>query len=112
MDLTITGRHVEVTDAMERHIREHVDRLPRFDNQIHHITVTLANDSSGQQVELIARCHKSTLVAKVRGHDMYRSIEEAFSKLERRVARLHGKLLSKHSRRSRQASRFVNEPEQ
>lgn len=110
MEVRISGRHMEVTETMEKHIRERLDKLPRFDDHILHITVTLANESSGPHVEAIAKCHKSILVANARGHDMYGSIDDALSKLGRRVARFHDKLVSKHAREAHRASESDREP--
>ncbi|MFP4026803.1 MAG: ribosome hibernation-promoting factor, HPF/YfiA family [Candidatus Brocadiia bacterium] len=98
MDVTISGRHVDVTDAMEKHVRDRVDRLPRLDDQILAVTVTLENDSGGEQVEVIAKCHRNILVTNARSHNMYESIDKAFAKLERRISRLHDKLIEKRSR--------------
>ena len=112
MEVRISGLHMEVTQAMEKHIRERIDKHPRFDNDIQHITVTLANESNCPHVEVIAKCRKSIVVANGRGHDMYKSIDEAFSKLERRVARVHDKLISRHSREAQKASEADRKPEQ
>ena len=70
MEVTISGRHIEVTDTMEKHVWEHIDRLPRFDDQIHTVSVTLERESGGEHVELIAKYHKSVLVADARGHEL------------------------------------------
>ena len=41
----------------------------------------LAADSGNQMVEIIAKYHRANLVAEATGHDMYRSIDEAFAKI-------------------------------
>lgn len=107
MEVRISGRHVDVTDVMQGHIRNRIDRLPRFDDQIQAVTVTLMRDARGDRVEVIAKCHRSTLVANARSHDMYQSIEEAFEKVERQIARLHDKIVSKH--KAQQAARMNRE---
>lgn len=112
MEVTISGRHTEVTEAMEKHIRDRIEKLPRFDEQIRHVTVTVDNESSARHVEVIAKCHKSILVANAEGHDMYESIDEAFCKLERRVARCHDKLVNKHAREAHKAAESERSSEQ
>ena len=111
MDVTISGRHMEVTDAMESHIRERIGKLPRFDDRIQAVSVTLASDAGEEQIEVIAKCHRNVLVAEARSHDMYDSIDEAFAKLERRVARLHDKLVDRHSREAQRAAEHDRQPQ-
>ena len=104
MQIDITGRHVEVTETMEAHIRQHIDKLPRFDDRLQYVNVTLNMESGNQFCEVIVKCHKADLVAEATSHDMYQSIDEAFGKMERRVARMHDKLVSNRSRAAQQAS--------
>ncbi len=112
MEITLSGRHVEVTDAMERRIRGRIDKLPRFDDQIRNITVTVSRDAGGYHLEIIAKCHGTVLVTNGQGQEVYDSIEEAFSKMERRIARSHEKLINKHSREAKHASEVVRKPQQ
>lgn len=93
MQVDITGRHMDVTEPMSRQINEHIEKLPRFDNKIQYLTVTLDNDGGNKLVEIIAKCHQSDLVAEARGHDMYKTIDEAFAKIRRQITRLHDKLV-------------------
>ena len=93
MQVDITGRHMDVTEAMERQIRQHIDKLPKFDQKIQYLTVTLDDDGGNQLVEIIAKCHQSDLVAEAKGHDMYQTIDEAFAKIKRQIRRLHDKLV-------------------
>ncbi|MDP6439015.1 MAG: ribosome-associated translation inhibitor RaiA [Candidatus Brocadiia bacterium] len=111
VEVTISGRHVEVTESMENRIAEHVEKLPRLDGHIQHITVTLAKDAKVENVEVIAKCHRSTLVAHAQGYDLYATIEEAFEKMERQVTRLHGKIVHEHSREAQKAAEMTKKPE-
>ncbi len=83
---------------MDRHIRQHIEKLPRLDEKIQYLTVTLEVDSGDQLVEIIAKCHRADLVAEARGHDMYESIDEAFAKMERQITRYHDKLVNHRGR--------------
>lgn len=93
MDVEITGKHVDITEPMERHIRQHVEKLPPYGEKIHYLTVTVAVDSGGQLVEIIAECQRARLVAQAKSHDVYQSIDEAFAKVARQIARRHDKLV-------------------
>lgn len=111
MDVEITGRHLEVTPAMEDHIRQHVGKLPRLDGQIEYAKVTLDVESDRQRCEIVAHCHHSDLVADVHSHDMYESIDTAFSKIERQVHKLHDKLVKNRARQAQQAAENSRRPE-
>ena len=97
VDVEITGKHVEITEPMERHVRQHVEKLPRYGDTIQYLTVTVAVDSGNQVVEIIAKYHRARLVAEAKSHDVYQSIDEAFAKVSRQIARRHDKLV-RHKR--------------
>ena len=100
MEVEITGRHMEVTEPMSRHIHEHIEKLPRFDDKIQYLTVMLDIDSGNPLVEIIAKCHRTDLIAEAGGHDMYQSIDEAFAKMRRQITRLHDKRVDHNPRTS------------
>lgn len=110
VDLQISGRHIDVTDAMKNRIRKHVEKLPRFDDQIEFVEVTVGLDSGLHTTEVITKCHRSKLIAEAKGHDMYDCIEEAFEKMERQIARFHDKIIDRTARAARQAAQNNRRP--
>jgi ribosomal subunit interface protein len=78
---------------MAKHINDHIEKLPRFDERIQYMKVMLDMDNGSPLVEIIAKCHRTDLVAEARGHDMYQSIDEAFAKMRRQISRLHDKIV-------------------
>ena len=111
MDVTISGRHMDVTDAMEKHIRQHLDKLPRLDDEILSVTVTLDADSPGEKAEVIAKCHRDVLVTHSSQRDLYASIDEAFARMERRISKLHNKMIERRNRRAQKAAERIKAPE-
>lgn len=93
MEVEITGRHIEVTEPMQRHIGQQIEKLPPFADRIQYLTVRLEAGSGNQLVEIVARCPRANFVAQAKGHDMYQSIDEAFAKMERQLARHHDRLV-------------------
>jgi len=98
VEVEIAGRHFEVTDPIRAHVQKRVDKLPRYDEKIHSLRVTLELDSRNQNVEIAVNCHNATLIAHGSSYDMYLSIDKAFDKMERQVQRLHDKLRGHGSR--------------
>lgn len=104
MDIEITGKHVEVTEPMERHVRQHIGRLPKYADLIQYMTVTLRMDSGNLVSEIIAKCPWADLFAEGKDHDFYKSIDEAFSKIEHRLTRYHDKLVKNRAREAQKSS--------
>jgi len=93
MLFTITGKHIEVTQAIKDHAREKTEKLPRYYNSINQIEVIINGSEGGKpSVEIIARGeHSVVFVAKESGEDTYACIDLAVRKLERQLRRKKGK---------------------
>ncbi len=84
MLFTITGKHIEITDAIREHAQEKVEKLPRYFDSITQIEVVIDGNEGGKQcVEVIVHAeHNDLLVAKEIGDDTYACIDMAIHKLE------------------------------
>ncbi len=83
MLFTITGKHIEITQAIKDHAQEKTDKLPRYYNSINQIEVIINGSEGGKpSVEIIARGeHSNVFVAKETGEDTYACIDLAARKL-------------------------------
>lgn len=93
MLFTITGKHIEVTEAMKRHAEEKTAKLPRFYDSINQIEVRIDGAQGAKvAVEVIARAeHSKVFVCSESGEDAYGCIDIAVHKLERQLRRAKGK---------------------
>jgi len=106
MDITISGRHVDITQAMKDHAHEKSALLLRFWDRLERVGVTLDVDNTQQVAEFVAVGPKgSKFVARVAETDMYKSIDLAAHKVERQLKRHHEKLTNGKIRRRRKAER-------
>ena len=87
MLVTITGKHVEITDAIREHAEEKVEKLHRYYDSITQIEVVLEGNEGGRQcVEIIVQAqHHGLLIAKEMGTDTYTCIDAAVHKMERQL---------------------------
>lgn len=87
MLFTISGKHIEITDALRAHAEEKTSKLPKFYNSLGQIEVIIdGNDGGSYSVELIARAeHSNVFVVTERGPDVYACIDMAVHKLERQL---------------------------
>ncbi len=72
VDVTISGRHVAVTDAMRDHARQRAEKLAALSQHLMRAKITLSIESGRQIAEVIASVRKhGEMVAKSESHDMY-----------------------------------------
>jgi putative sigma-54 modulation protein len=90
---TITGKHIDITEAIRKHAEEKTSKLPKYYNSINQVEVIIDGSLSGNtSVEIIARGeHSKVFVVTETGEDAYRCIDLAVHKLERQLRRKKGK---------------------
>ena len=87
MKLTMTGKQIELTQALKDRIEERFSRLDRYFHKETEASVTLSVQREKQVVE--ATLHSGTLLMRVEEatDDMYVSIDNAVDILERQLRR-------------------------
>jgi putative sigma-54 modulation protein len=91
---TISGKHVEITEAIRRHAEEKTSKLPKYYNSINQVEVIIDGNHGGSNtsVEVIARAeHSKVFVGTETGEDAYRCIDMAVHKLERQLRKVKSK---------------------
>jgi len=90
---TISGKHIEITEAIRRHAEEKTSKLPRYYDSINQVEVVIDGSHGGNtSVEVIARGeHSKVFIVTETGEDAYRCIDVAVRKLERQLRRKKGK---------------------
>ena len=93
MLFTISGKHIEITEAIRRHAEQKTSKLPKYYNSINQVEVIIDGGQGGNtSVEIIARAeHGKVFVGSETGEDAYRCIDMAVHKLERQLRRTKGK---------------------
>jgi len=86
--ITITGRHVEITEPLRAHVTEKLAHACKLLDKITSTHVTIAVEKNRHLVEVVIHAHGSTLHAKEETHDMYSSIDQAVDKIETQAKRL------------------------
>src|SRR5205814_4224971 len=84
MTFEYTGRHVEVTPAIRRHVEEQFRKLtPLFNGNSVPVHVILAVEKNRQTGEVIVHWLDHTLTATDTNADMYMALSRAISKIEK-----------------------------
>jgi putative sigma-54 modulation protein len=100
MDITVKGKNIEVTEALESYIKKKLGKIGRFFDRISDVQVMLStggSKSSGiiQKVEVTARIDGKIIRAQEATSDMYASVDLVVDKLERRIKTFKGKLMNR-----------------
>jgi len=90
---TITGKHIDITEAIRKHAEEKTSKLPKYYSVINQIEVIINGEPGGNiSVEIIARGeHSNVFIGTDRGEDAYQCIDVAVHKLERQLRRKKSK---------------------
>ena len=94
MLFTISGKHIEITEAIKKHAEDKTSKLSRYYNSINQVEVIIDGNHGGSNisVEIIARAeHSKVFVGTETGEDAYRCIDMAAHKLERQLRRVKSK---------------------
>lgn len=93
VEITISGRHTQVTEAMQEYVKAKVQRLERYFDGVHHAAVTLTVEDTRQTAELVFSLVKGqTVVAQAEHEDMYAAIDLSVDKMKRSLKKFKAKL--------------------
>lgn len=93
MEVEISGKDYDLTEPVKNHIRERIQKLTKFDDNFQYMSVVVDRESRAiLDVEVRVQLHHSMLVTEGSNEDIEAAINEAFSKMTRRVKRLREKI--------------------
>ena len=110
MNVTIVGRHIELSEAMKNHIERVVNEVEKYNLKIMHSIVTVEKDKRDFfTVEIIMNIpQKGTAVVHYKDKDMYAALDKAKDKLEKLLRRYHDKIVT-HRKKDRIEELIVEE---
>lgn len=107
-DIQITGRHLEITDAMKDYAMEKVSKMERFMNRIIDVNIIMDMQREDHRVEIILKVGHLKIRSQASTTDMYASIDKAVAKLEAQLLRYKSKLNDHHAKGHAVANMNVN----
>lgn len=97
MQITISGRHVSVTDAMKAHVESKLSSVldvPQL--KITSVKVVLDVEKNRCKAEILVNMKNHNFEADDESHDMYQSIDAAVAKIDHQISHLIDKLQDHH----------------
>ena len=88
MQISVTGRRVEVTDAIRTYGEQKASKLLKYYDRIQSIEIVLDYEATQHKVEVIVEAeHRNTFVARESSEDMYAALDLVIDKLERQITK-------------------------
>ncbi|HZH91490.1 MAG TPA: ribosome-associated translation inhibitor RaiA [Pyrinomonadaceae bacterium] len=96
MKFEYTGRHVEVTQAIRRHVEEHFGKLDQiFDDSTASAHIIIEVEKNRHVGEVLLHWREHTLTARDVNADMYQALSRAISKIEKQAVKLKKKIIDR-----------------
>ena len=87
MEITISGRHLDITPAIRTYAEDKAGKLPKYYDLIQAIELILDGaDGKQKRAEVVVNAeHKNTFVAHHEGEDLYGCIDQAIHKVQQQL---------------------------
>lgn len=106
MKIEYTGRHIEVTPALQAHAENHFARIDHvFRGKPAKAHVIIEVERGRHRAEIIVKWRNEVLTATTRNSDMYLSIAQSIDKIEKQALKLKNKVIDK-SHKAKKVSRL------
>src|ERR1700752_613121 len=111
MKFEYTGRHVEVSPAIRRHVEGHFKKLDHIFNDSTLSTHVIIDVEKNRQIgEIVVTWRDYTLTAKDTNADMYMALTRAMAKIEKKAVKLKKKIIDR-KQSGRSVSRVAPQPD-
>lgn len=97
-NVTVTGRHLHVTEAMKAYAQEKLLKLEHLGNQIIDVNVTMDIQKLSHNVDIVMKYGNTLFKSHASTTDMYISIDQAFDKLQAQLKKYKSKQNDHHSK--------------
>lgn len=98
MNITVNGRHMDITDALKSYAVEKVGKLEKYLPEGAEAMITLAVEKYRHRAEVLIKVNGILIQAADETDEMYSSIDKVLDKIERQVKKYKEKLKDKKGR--------------
>ena len=103
MNVSISGRRMEVTDAIRDHVESGLQKIKQHFDRVIDVKVVLSVEKRRHLAEINLHANGLQINAKESSDDMYGSIDSALQKIERQVTKHKGRIQRHKPRAMREA---------
>jgi len=87
MQVSVTGHHIEVTEALKAHVDAKFEKLARHFDNVTDVHVIVSVEKLIQKAEATLQLSGAKLFAEDHQEDMYAAIDDMVDKLDRQITK-------------------------
>ena len=113
MNIKVTGKNLEITDAIRQYVTDKADRLEKFEGANTELTVVCRVEREDQIAEMQLSHNGEFIKIEEKNDDLYAAIDLAFDRLERQMRKAKEKVAArnKNAEFDEKAARRLNVPQ-
>jgi len=96
MQISISGQHMDITDALKQYVSEKMEKIIRHFDHVTNAQVVLHVEKEDNLAEANIHTKGASIHATGTANDMYAAIDDMISKLDRQVLKHKAKLNDHH----------------
>ena len=96
--ISITGRHVLITEAMKEYANEKISKLDHLSKNVLDVHVTMDIQRQEHRVDVMIQAGRFVIKTHASTPDMYASIDKAIDKLTARLSKYKSKMQEHHAK--------------
>lgn len=86
-DITVTGRHVQITDGMQKYAIEKISKMDRYFNRTIFVNVEMDIQKLEHKIDIVMKVDTIVIRSSASSDNMYASIDKAVDKLKAQLLR-------------------------
>lgn len=107
-NITITGRSMDLSDALKNYAIEKISKFERFSNRIVDVMVTLDVQKVMKRADIVMKVDHTVIKSRAETTDMYVSIDEAVDKLGIQLRKYRSRVTDHHIKPKAKAAIDMN----
>ena len=101
MNISLTGRHLELTEPIKAHMNTSIETLSKYNMDIISVNVVAtAQTKKGKEHSMVEfaihLAHKNSIIIKQSDDDLYAAIDMAISRAQKAMRRMHDRDITSH----------------
>lgn len=107
MEIRISGRHIEVTQALKNYVRKKVENFEKYLNNIIDAHVILAVEKYRQSAEVSVFGKRLKITEKSEDTNMYAAIDKVTLRIEKALRRHKDKIKNHRKKNKKKTGEFI-----